>query len=201
MSWSTANNAVLDEGKRVLINNRDRFEGVRAIGVDEHVWRHTRRGDEYVTVIIDLTGVRDQTGPARLLDMIEGRSKAAFKTWLAQRPTRSICAGTPAPPPRARWPVRRQPAQRAVRLGTLGVGAHVLCHGKGRLRTHAPGTAGPHQARCTGDRQHGLINHSVGSAWRSRSSACCRSIRVQQAGQCQRPLRPAKHRQHHCRGL
>jgi transposase len=33
-------------------------------------------------VIIDLTPVRDQTGPARLLDMVEGRSKAVFKTWL-----------------------------------------------------------------------------------------------------------------------
>ena len=37
-------------------------------------------------MVIDLTGTRDGTGPARLLDMVEGRSKAAFKTWLAQRP-------------------------------------------------------------------------------------------------------------------
>ena len=28
-----------------------------------HVWRHTRRGDKYVTVIIDLTAVRAGTGP------------------------------------------------------------------------------------------------------------------------------------------
>jgi transposase len=55
------------------------------IGVDEHAWRHTRRGDKYVTVIIDLTPVRDGTGPARLLDMVEGRSKAVFKTWLDQQ--------------------------------------------------------------------------------------------------------------------
>ena len=40
----------------------------------------------YVTVIIDLTPVRDKTGPARLLDMVEGRSKQAFKTWLGARP-------------------------------------------------------------------------------------------------------------------
>jgi transposase len=45
-----------------------------------------RRGDKYVTVIIDLTPVRDKTGPARLLDMVEGRSKRAFQDWLAQRP-------------------------------------------------------------------------------------------------------------------
>ena len=58
---------------------------MKVIGVDEHVWRHTRRGDKYATVIIDLTPVRDGAGPARLLDMVEGRSKAAFKTWLADR--------------------------------------------------------------------------------------------------------------------
>ena len=50
------------------------------------MWRHTRHGDKYVTVIIDLTPVRAGTGPARLLDMVEGRSKQAFKTWLAGRP-------------------------------------------------------------------------------------------------------------------
>jgi transposase len=36
--------------------------------------------------MIDLTGIRDGTGPARLLDMVEGRSKQAFKTWLSERP-------------------------------------------------------------------------------------------------------------------
>ena len=86
IAWNTANDAVLAEGKRVLIDDPDRFDGVTAVGVDEHVWRHTRRGDKYVTVVIDLTGIRDGTGPARLLDMVEGRSKQAFKTWLAQRP-------------------------------------------------------------------------------------------------------------------
>ena len=86
VAWNTANDAVLAEGKRVLIDDEHRFDGVTAIGVDEHVWRHTRRGDKYVTVIIDLTAVRAGTGPARLLDMAEGRSKQAFKTWLAERP-------------------------------------------------------------------------------------------------------------------
>lgn len=86
VSWNTANNAVLAEGGRVLIADPARFDGVAVIGVDEHVWRHTRRGDKYVTVIIDLTPVRDGTGPARLLDMVEGRSKKAFRQWLADRP-------------------------------------------------------------------------------------------------------------------
>jgi transposase len=86
VSWNTANDAILAEGRRVLIEDPGRFDGVKVIGVDEHVWRHTRRGDKYVTVIIDLTPARDGTGPARLLDMVEGRSKQAFKTWLAERP-------------------------------------------------------------------------------------------------------------------
>lgn len=86
VSWNTANDAVLAEGQRALINDPKRFDGVQVIGVDEHVWRHTRKGDKYVTVVIDLTPVRDDTGPARLLDMVEGRSKQAFKTWLAARP-------------------------------------------------------------------------------------------------------------------
>ena len=49
------------------------------------MWRHTRRGDRYVTVIIDLTPVRDRSGPARLVDVAPGRSKTVFKTWLAAR--------------------------------------------------------------------------------------------------------------------
>ena len=86
VSWHTANSAIIAEGRRRLIDAPGRFEGVTTIGVDEHVWRHTRLGDKYVTVIIDLTPAREKTGPARLLDMVEGRSKAVFKQWLAGRP-------------------------------------------------------------------------------------------------------------------
>ena len=43
------------------------------------MWRHTRRGDRYVTVIIDLTPVRDRSGPARLVDVVPGRSKKALQ--------------------------------------------------------------------------------------------------------------------------
>jgi transposase len=85
VAWHTANRAVLDAGREFLISDASRFDGVEVIGVDEHAWRHTRFGSKYVTVVIDLTPVRDQTGPARLLDMVEGRSKQAFKDWLAAR--------------------------------------------------------------------------------------------------------------------
>ena len=51
-----------------------------------HVWRHTPYGDRYVTVILDLTPVRDRRGPCRLLDMVPGRSKRVFTTWLSSQP-------------------------------------------------------------------------------------------------------------------
>ncbi len=86
VAWNTANDAVLAEGRRVLIADPARLDRVAVIGVDEHVWRHTRCGGKYVTVIIDLTPIRDGTGPSRLLDMVEGRSKAVFTSWLNQRP-------------------------------------------------------------------------------------------------------------------
>jgi transposase len=87
VSWHTVNDAVLATGHQLLIADPTRFDGVQVLGVDEHAWRHTRRGDKFVTVIIDLTPVRDGTGPSRLLDMVEGRSKQVFKTWLeAQTP-------------------------------------------------------------------------------------------------------------------
>lgn len=43
VAWNTANDAVLAEGKRILIDDEHRFDDV--------------------TVIIDLTGIRDGTGP------------------------------------------------------------------------------------------------------------------------------------------
>ena len=40
----------------------------------------------YVTVIIDLTPVRDYSGPARLLDVVPGPvQEGPYKTWLSQR--------------------------------------------------------------------------------------------------------------------
>lgn len=84
--WNTANKALLQAGRRKLVSDPARFDGVSVIGVDEHCWRHTRGTDKWVTVIIDLTAKSQNGGPARLLDMIPVRSKAVFKTWLASRP-------------------------------------------------------------------------------------------------------------------
>ena len=116
VAWNTANAAVLAEGKRRLVDDPHRFDGVQVVGVDDHVWRHTRRGEKYVTVIIDLTPIRDGTGPARLLDVVEGRFKQAFETWLAERPQApgviesrpSQWTGSPGsrPPPPQNCPTR-----------------------------------------------------------------------------------------------
>lgn len=86
VSWNTANTAIIMAGLAQLIDQPGRLDGVTAIGVDEHVWRHTPYGDKYVTVIVDLTPVREKQGPARLLDMVEGRSKEALSGWLRARP-------------------------------------------------------------------------------------------------------------------
>ena len=70
--------ARVDElGLEVVGQRLDPARAVLACRVDDDDRRHTRKGDKYVTVVIDLTPVRDDTGPARLLDMVEGRSSAA----------------------------------------------------------------------------------------------------------------------------
>ncbi|NLU13868.1 MAG: ISL3 family transposase [Gammaproteobacteria bacterium] len=86
VAWHTINNAIINEGQRLLFNDPKRFDGVTVLGVDEHVWRHTRRGDKYVTIVVDLTLVRNKTGSSRLLAVLEGRSKQAFKQRLNNRP-------------------------------------------------------------------------------------------------------------------
>ena len=45
-----------------------------------------RTATRIVTVVLDLTPIRDRSGPSRLLDMVPGRSKQVFKTWLASQP-------------------------------------------------------------------------------------------------------------------
>jgi transposase len=73
----------------------DRMAGVRIIGIDEHRWAPRRHGtDGFVTVIIDLTPVHDRRGPARLLDVVAGRSATALASWLcSNRRLRSDGAG------------------------------------------------------------------------------------------------------------
>ena len=62
------------------------------VGPTRRIRRLTRH--RRITVIIDLTPVRDGIGPARLLDMVEGRSKQVFKTWLDAAERRRSATGS-----------------------------------------------------------------------------------------------------------
>ena len=87
-SWDTVNSiAVEATGELLLTAGPARLDRVRVIGVDEHAWSHTRaaEADGFVTVITDLTAIFEGSGPARLLDMVPGRSAAALTGWLAAR--------------------------------------------------------------------------------------------------------------------
>jgi len=87
-SWDTVNTIAVEATSGLLASvGPARLEGVRVIGVDEHRWAHTRHaaGEGFVTVIVDLTGVVEGSGRARLLDLVAGRSAAALTGWLAER--------------------------------------------------------------------------------------------------------------------
>jgi len=76
-----------------MADDETRFEGVQTLGVDEHVWHHVStkpvadggRGPKELTGMVDLT--RDAKGKtrARLLDLVPGRSGAAYAEWLQAR--------------------------------------------------------------------------------------------------------------------
>lgn len=76
-----------------LAADESRFDGVTTLGVDEHIWHHTStkpenqggRGPKELTGMVDLT--RDANGKvrARLLDLVPGRTGAAYREWLAAR--------------------------------------------------------------------------------------------------------------------
>jgi transposase len=76
-----------------MADDESRFEGVNALGVDEHVWHHVStkpiadggRGPKELTGMVDLS--RDSKGRtrARLLDLVPGRSGAAYADWLKER--------------------------------------------------------------------------------------------------------------------
>jgi transposase len=94
VSWHTVSSiAMRAVADLVAAAGPDRLAGVKVIGVDEHRWAPRRIGPAgFVTLIIDLTPVHDQTGPARLLDMVEGRSATALADWLAAQ-TADFAAG------------------------------------------------------------------------------------------------------------
>ena len=89
LGWNTVNALAIDMAREVVFDRPGHLDGVRYLGIDEHKWKHRRGqgGPDFVTVIVDLTPVIDGTGPARLLDMVAGRSKAALTEWLGKQDT------------------------------------------------------------------------------------------------------------------
>lgn len=87
LGWGTVNSLALSLTRELVYNQSGHLDKVRVLGVDEHKWKHVRgQGDpSFVTVLVDLTPVIDGIGPARLLDMVPGRSAAALKDWLRER--------------------------------------------------------------------------------------------------------------------
>jgi transposase len=78
---------------QTMAQDESRFAGVTALGVDEHVSHHVStkpiedggRGPKDLTGMVDLS--RDSKGRtrARLLDLVPGRSGAAYAQWLQAR--------------------------------------------------------------------------------------------------------------------
>ncbi len=88
VSWHTVSSiAMRRPPSLVAAAGPDRLAGVRVIGVDEHRWAPRRLGAAgFVTLIIDLTPAYDHSGPARLLDLVPGRSATALAVWLTAQP-------------------------------------------------------------------------------------------------------------------
>jgi transposase len=91
-TWRTLWRA-LEPLLQLMADDESRFAGVTALGVDEHVWHHVStkpiedggRGPKELTGMVDLS--RDSKGRtrARLLDLVPGRSGAAYADWLKAR--------------------------------------------------------------------------------------------------------------------
>lgn len=86
VNWHTCWNAVRKHAE-TSIDIKKRASGVKAIGVDEHIWRPSRisSADKAVTVMVDLTRGPDQRLCARLLDAVQGRSGTVYADWLKEQ--------------------------------------------------------------------------------------------------------------------
>jgi transposase len=82
VGWGTVMRAVRDHGQP-LVEDPARLDGVTGLGVDEHVWQHASacRVTQFATGITDLSPGR----PARLLEVLPGRTGTVYAGWLAAR--------------------------------------------------------------------------------------------------------------------
>jgi transposase len=82
VGWATIMRIVTARGKPV-VDDPQRLDSVTAVGVDEIAFQRATgtHSTWYATGIADLS----PDGPARLLDVVEGRSGTVLAAWLAQR--------------------------------------------------------------------------------------------------------------------
>lgn len=82
VGWATVMRAVREYGTP-LVDDPARLAGALGLGVDETAFLRARatRSTQYVTGIVDLTRGR----PARLLDVVPGRSGKVYAAWIAER--------------------------------------------------------------------------------------------------------------------
>ena len=88
VGWELVNKVAVTATRNLVYADPSHLAGVRILGVDEHVWKHTRRPGEpssMVTVLVALTPLVDGAGPARLIDMRPARSAEVLRTWLRER--------------------------------------------------------------------------------------------------------------------
>ena len=80
VGWAAAMRAVTEVGQP-LVDAAGRTDGVSGLGVDEHAWQraNARRSTQWATGMVNLTPGR----PARLLDVVPGRSGTVYRQWIA----------------------------------------------------------------------------------------------------------------------
>lgn len=84
--WHTVNDAVIAFGQALLAADLDRVGRTDALGLDETLFvrRGPRHHKQWCTSIVDVGG---PGRPARLLDVIEGRTAATVSAWFDARPS------------------------------------------------------------------------------------------------------------------
>ena len=66
IGWDLVNQVALDACRQLVYDDPHHLDGVRILGVDEHVWKHTRKPGQpsnLVTILVDLTPWSTAVGP------------------------------------------------------------------------------------------------------------------------------------------
>jgi len=159
--WQAIMNAVREYGLP-LVDDPQRLDGVRRLGVDETAFlaANAYHSTSFITGVVDLTG-----RVARLLDVVDGRSGKALCDWVSERSTAWRDAVTVA----ALDPFRGY----ATALSTSLPGARCGCS----MPSMSPGSGSPPSTRCAAGCSR--IRPGTAAAHTTRctgSAACCADV-------------------------